>query len=177
MNNEELFPIVAIGASAGGLEAISVLLENVAPDLGMAYVVIQHLSPNHESILPEILERKTNMAVYQVKDGIQIQPNCVYVIPPNAYMRIVDHKLTLSEVDKSRLGIHSIDHFLTSLAPIYQNNAIAIILSGTAADGTEGIRAIKAEGGITFAQDESAKFRGMPENAVNSGYVDFIMPP
>ena len=177
MHNDQLFPVVAIGASAGGLEAISIFLENVAPDLGMAYVVIQHLSPSHESILPEILERKTAMAVYQVRDGIQVQPNCVYVIPPNAYMSIVDHKLTLSEVDKSRLGIHSIDHFLTALAPIYQNNAIAIILSGTAADGTEGIRAIKAEGGITFAQDETAKFRGMPENAVNSGYVDFVMSP
>lgn len=177
MNNEQQFPVVAIGASAGGLEAISTFLENLAPDLGMAYVVIQHLSPNHESILPELLERKTDMMVYQVTNGIHVEPNCVYVIPPNAYMSIVDHKLTLSAVDKSRLGIHSIDYFLTALAPIYQNNAIAIILSGTATDGTEGIRAIKAEGGITFAQDGSAKFPGMPENAINSGYVDFVMPP
>jgi len=141
-DNDQLFPIVAIGASAGGLEAISTFLENVPPDLGMAYVIIQHLSPTHESILPEILERKTSMKVYQVTNGIGVQPDSVYVIPPNAYMRIVDHRLTLSAVEKHRTGIHSIDYFLCSLAPIYQNNAIAVILSGTASDGTEGIRAM-----------------------------------
>jgi two-component system CheB/CheR fusion protein len=177
MNNDTLFPVVAIGASAGGLEAISNFLENVSPDLGMAFIIIQHLSPSHQSILPELLERKTSMRVYKVTDGMHIHPDCVYVIPPNAYMSIVDHRLTLSAVEKHRGGIHSIDYFLSALAPIYQNNAIAIILSGTASDGTEGIRAIKAEGGITFAQDESAKFSGMPENAVNSGYVDFVLSP
>jgi two-component system, chemotaxis family, CheB/CheR fusion protein len=171
------FPIVAIGASAGGLEAISKFLESVAPNLGIAYVIIQHLSPSYQSILPELLERKTKMKVFQVTDGMHVQPDCVYVIPPNAYMSIVDSKLTLSPRSKTDIGYHSIDHFLMALAPIYQNNAIAVILSGTATDGTEGIRAIKAEGGITFAQDESAKFRGMPDNAAYSGNVDFILPP
>jgi len=176
-NNDQLFPIVAIGASAGGLEAISTFLENVPPDLGMAYVIIQHLSPSHESILPELLERKTSMKVNKVTNGISVQRDSVYVIPPNAYMSIVDHRLTLSAVEKHRTGIHSIDYFLCALAPIYQNNAIAVILSGTASDGTEGIRAIKAEGGITFAQDGTAKFAGMPESAINSGHVDFVLPP
>lgn len=176
-NNDQLFPVVAIGASAGGPEAISKFLETVPSDLGMAYVIVQHLSPTHQSILPDILERKTNMKVFKVTDGMRITRNCVYVIPPNAYMSIVDHRLTLSPVDKHRGAIHSIDHFLCALAAAYQNKAIAIILSGTASDGTEGVRAIKAEGGITFAQDETAKFNGMPENAVNSGYVDFVLPP
>jgi len=174
---QKTFPIVAIGASAGGLEAISRFLETLSPNLGAAYVIIQHLSPSHPSILPELLERKTKMKVFQVTDGMHVHPDCVYVIPPNAYMSIVDSKLTLSPRVKTDGSYHSIDHFLIALAPIYQNNAIAIILSGTATDGTEGFRAIKAEGGITFAQDESAKFRGMPNNAADSGYVDFIMPP
>jgi two-component system CheB/CheR fusion protein len=139
------FPIVAIGASAGGVEAISKFLESVSPDLGIAYVIIQHLSPTHNSILPEILERKTIMPVYQVTNGMEVQTDCVYVIPPNAYMSIVDGKLTLSAREKIDGVSHSIDHFLLGLAPIYQNYAIAVIFSGTASDGTEGIRAIKAE--------------------------------
>ena len=173
----EHFPVVAIGASAGGLEAISTFLEKVSPNLGIAYVIVQHLSPSHPSILPELLERKTVMPVRQVTDGMHLHPNSVYVIPPNAYMSVVDGKLTLSPRVKTDSGVHSIDHFLLALAPIYQNQAIAVIFSGTATDGTEGIRAIKAEGGITFAQDESAKFRGMPDNAIHSGHVDFILPP
>src|ERR1700735_5088736 len=170
-------PIVAIGASAGGLEAISRFLESVSPNLGIAYIIIQHLSPSHQSILPELLERRTTMKVFQVTDGMHLHADCVYVIPPNAYISIADSKLTLSPRVKSEGSYHSIDHFLMALAPIYQNNAIAVILSGTATDGTEGLRAIKAEGGITFAQDESAKFSVMPNNAVESGYVDFILSP
>src|SRR5882757_9428970 len=174
---QKTFPIVAIGASAGGLEAISRFLETLSPNLGAAYVIIQHLSPSHQSILPELLERKTLMKVYQVADGMHIHPDCVYVIPPNAYMSIVDSKLTLSPRVKTDGGYHSIDHFLIALADVYQNNAIAVILSGTATDGTEGFRAIKAEGGITFAQDATAKFRGMPDNAASSGHIDFVLPP
>jgi two-component system, chemotaxis family, CheB/CheR fusion protein len=173
----KIFPVVAIGASAGGLEAISKFLENVSSNLNVAYVIIQHLSPSHPSILPHLLEKKTSMPVYQVTDGMGINPNAIYVIPPNAYMSIVDHKLILSPRVRTDGTFHSIDHFLVALAPIYKNNAIAIILSGTASDGTEGVRAIKAEGGITFAQDDTAKFRGMPENATYSGNVDFVLPP
>ena len=171
------FPIVAIGASAGGLEAISRLLENLSPGLGMAYIVIQHLSPNHESILPELLEKKTRMKVLQVEDGMKVRPNCVFVIPPNAFMSIVDGKLKLVPRKKNEGSFHSIDFFLNALAPVYQNNAIAVILSGTATDGTAGIQAIKAEGGITFAQDHTAKFMGMPNSAADSGFVDLVLPP
>jgi two-component system CheB/CheR fusion protein len=170
-------PMVAIGASAGGLEAILTLLENLPSDTGAAYVIIQHLSPSHESILPELLERKSSMPVHKVEDGMAVEENNVYVIPPNKYLSIEDSHLLLSPREKQEAGIHSIDHFLTALAPIYQGNAIAVILSGTANDGTAGIRAIKAEGGITFAQDDTAKFTGMPYNAAESGYVDFILSP
>jgi two-component system CheB/CheR fusion protein len=171
------FPVVAIGASAGGLEAISRLLESLPSDLGMAYIVIQHLSPDHESILPELLEKRTRMKVLQVEDGMAIRPDCVFVIPPNAFMSIVDGKLNLVPRKKNDGSFHSIDFFLSALAPVYRNNAIAVILSGTATDGTAGIQAIKAEGGITFAQDQTAKFMGMPNSAADSGFVDFVLPP
>ncbi|HMG69081.1 MAG TPA: CheR family methyltransferase [Chitinophagaceae bacterium] len=173
----KLFPVVAIGASAGGIEAISKLLENLSPDLGMAYVIIQHLAPNHKSILPELLERKTEMPVHQVKHNMHILPDNIYVIPPNTYMSIEDSKLKLSPRIKTDGSFHSIDYFLEALGPIYKNKAIAIILSGSASDGTMGIRAIKVHGGITFAQDKSAKFPGMPQNAVDSGFTDFILSP
>lgn len=172
-----LFPVVAIGASAGGLEAISELLEHLPKDLGMAYVIIQHLAPNHTSILPELLEKKTSMPVNKVEDNMHVKPNEIYVIPPNAYMSIVDSKLKLMPRTKSGSTYHAIDFFFTALAPVYKSNAIGIILSGTANDGTEGVKEIKAEGGITFAQDESAKYQGMPQSAADAGYVDFILSP
>ena len=168
---------MAIGASAGGIEAISTLLENISPKLGMAYVVIQHLAPNHDSILPELLERKTKMPVHQVENDMHIFPDNVYVIPPNTYMGITDSKLKLLPRVKSDGSFHSIDYFLNGLASVYKHKAIAVILSGSASDGTIGIQSIKAEGGITIAQDESAKFRSMPESAIDSGFVDFVLPP
>ena len=171
------FPVVAIGASAGGIEAISKLLENLSPDLGMSYVIIQHLAPDHQSILPELLEKKTRMPVYQVKDGMEVNADNVYVIPPNTYMSITDGHLRLSPRIKSDGVYHSIDFFLNALAPVYKNKAIAIILSGSATDGSLGVQAIKAEGGITFAQDESAKFLSMPLNAIDSGFIDFVLSP
>ena len=163
--NRALFPVVAIGASAGGIEAISNLLQNLSPRLGMAYVIIQHLSPNHDSILPELLERKTKMAVHQVEGVMPIRPDNVYVIPPNTYMSIEGSMLKLSPRIKMDGNYHSIDFFLNSLASVYKDKAIAIILSGIASDGTVGIQSIKAEGGITFAQNATAKFQGMPKNA------------
>jgi len=174
---KSLFPVVAIGASSGGLQALSELLENLPNDLGMAYVIIQHLSPNHESILPEILSKRTTMKVHQVTDGIKIEKDNVYVIPPNTFMSVMDSTLTLSERVKSASGYHSIDFFLNALAPVYQAKAVATILSGSGTDGTNGIQSIKAHGGITFAQDESAAFSGMPKTAYNSGFTDFVLPP
>ena len=173
----KLFPVVAIGASAGGIEAISKLLENLSPSLGMAYVIIQHLSPDHESILPDLLERKTKMPVHQVDNATHIRPDNVYVIPPNTYMSIEDSQLKLSPRVKTDGSYHSIDFFLNSLAAAYKNKAIAVILSGIATDGTVGIQSIKAEGGVTFAQNTTAKFQGMPKSAVDSGFIDFVLSP
>ncbi len=171
------FPLVAIGASAGGLEAILSMLEFLPAETGAAFVVLQHLSPNHESILPELLERKSKMPVYKVEDGMPVQIDKVYVIPPNTYLGLSGNQFSLLPRGKADETFHVIDEFFTSMAPIYMNKAIAVILSGTATDGTAGVRVIKAEGGITFAQDDSAKFRGMPHNAIDSGYIDFVLPP
>jgi two-component system CheB/CheR fusion protein len=171
------FPVVGIGASAGGIEAIMNLLSSLATDLGMAYVIVQHLSPDHKSILPELLEKKTSMKVHQVEDGMMIQPNNVYVIPQATYMVIVDGHLSLTGRSRTDKRVPVIDHFLETLASVYQNTAIAVILSGIGSDGTAGVQAIKANGGITFAQDDTALFQGMARNAYESGYVDFVMSP
>jgi two-component system CheB/CheR fusion protein len=171
------FPIVGFGASAGGIEAFTKLLQHLNPDLGMAYVLIMHLSPNHKSALAEIVQSTTKMRVQTVKDGMEVMANNVYVIPPNTFMSLVDGHLKLAPRSVTAIGNFAVDYFLTALASIYKNNAIGVILSGTATDGTLGLKAIKAEGGITFAQDDSAKFPGMPTSAYDSGYVDFLMPP
>lgn len=171
------FPVVGFGASAGGLEAFSNVLKHLDPNLGMAYVLVMHLSPTFKSSLAEILQTKTKMKVHTVKDGMEVKPNNVYVIPPNAFMSLVDGHLKLGPRALSTIGNFAVDYFLTALASIYKNNSIGIILSGTATDGTFGLKAIKAEGGITFAQDDTAKFPGMPKNAYDSGYADFILSP
>ncbi len=171
------FPIVGFGASAGGLEAFSAVLKYLSPHLGMAYVLIMHLSPKHKSALGEILQAKTKMKVHTGKDGMEVKPNNIYVIPPNVFMNIKDGYLKLAPRKLSSLGNFAVDYFLSALASQYKNNAIGVILSGTATDGTLGLRAIKAEGGISFAQDDSAKFSGMPKNAYDSGYADFILSP
>jgi two-component system, chemotaxis family, CheB/CheR fusion protein len=171
------FPIVGFGASAGGLEAFCAVLEYLSPHLGMAYVLIMHLSPKHKSALGEILQTKTKMKVRTGKDGMEVKPNTVYVIPPKVFMSIKDGYLKLAPRKLGSLGNFAVDYFLSALASQYKNNAIGVILSGTATDGTLGLRAIKAEGGISFAQDNSAKFPGMPKNAYDSGYADFILSP
>lgn len=171
------FPIVAFGASAGGIKAFTTLLEHLNPNLGMAYVLIMHLSPNHKSALAEIMQSKTKMPVHTVVDGMEIKANSIFVIPPNTFMSVVDGHLKLAPRSVTSIGNFAVDYFFTGLAAIYKNNAIGVILSGTATDGTLGLKAIKAEGGITFAQDESAEFDGMPGNAYDSGYVDFKLPP
>jgi two-component system CheB/CheR fusion protein len=174
--NIKSFPIVGIGGSAGGMEAFSTMLENLRPDLGMAYIYIQHLSPNHESLLPQILQRKTKMPVVTVKDNIMLKKDHVYVMPAKYAVTITDGKLKMQKRGSNET-LHTIDHFLSSLAPLYQQNAIGIILSGTGSDGTLGLMAIKTEGGITFAQDNTANYAGMPHHAADMGFVDFVMPP
>ncbi len=171
------FPVVGFGASAGGLEAFTSILKYLQPNLGMAYVLVMHLSPKHKSALAEILQTKTKMRVHTVKDGMEVKPNNIYVIPPNAFMSLVGGHLKLGPRSLTAIGNFAIDYFLTALASVYQNNSIGVILSGTATDGTLGLKAIKAEGGITFAQDATAKFSSMPKNAYESGYADFILSP
>ena len=170
--------IVGIGASAGGLEAFTQLLRNLPASTGMAFVLVQHLAPKHESMLTQILSQRTKMPVNEVKDGMAVEPDHVYVIPPNADMTISGGILTLEPRPEVRGHYMPIDHFFHALAEDQKNNAIGVILSGTASDGTLGLKAIKAEGGITFAQDEkSAKYGGMPHSAVAASAVDFILPP
>jgi two-component system, chemotaxis family, CheB/CheR fusion protein len=171
------FPVVGVGASAGGLEAFSQLLTSLPNDLGMAFVLVPHLDPMHESAMTELLARQTKMTVLTVQDGMRVQPNRVYVIPPNMNMIISDSVLRLST---RKRGEHAmpIDAFFRSLAEAHRSNAIGIVLSGTASDGSVGVTAIKGEGGITFAQDStSAKYDGMPTNAIATGCIDFILPP
>jgi len=173
-----LFPVVGIGASAGGLEAFSELLRHLPEKTGMAFVLVQHLDPKHSSELREILARTTKIPVMEVTDGTAVKPDHIYVIPPNTTMAIGSGVLRLAARTLTRGQHMPIDHFLRSLAENCGNRAIAVILSGTASDGTEGSRAIKAAGGITFAQDEkSAKYSGMPHSAVAAGCVDFVLPP
>lgn len=171
------FPIVGFGASAGGIEAFTTVLQNLDVDLGMAYVLIMHLSRNHKSALARIMQTKTSMPVQTVKNGMEVMANNVYVIPPNTCMSLVDGHLKLAPRSQTSKGNFAVDYFLTALASIYKTNAIGVILSGTASDGTLGLKAVKACGGITFAQDGSAEFSGMPHNAFDSGYVDLRLSP
>jgi two-component system CheB/CheR fusion protein len=170
--------VVAIGASAGGLAAFRKLLEHLPPETGMAYVLIPHLDPAHKSIMSEILSRTTQMPIQEAQDGLEVKPDHAYVISPNALMTISEEKLKIVPLDSGTARKHeSIDHFMVSLARQYREKAIGVVLSGTASDGSLGIETIKSEGGITFAQDESAEFTNMPRNAIATGCVDFVLPP
>jgi two-component system CheB/CheR fusion protein len=170
--------IVGIGASAGGLEAFTQLLRSLPADTGMAFVLVQHLDPKHESMLTQILSQRTKMPVYEVKDGMAAEPDHVYIIPPNTDMTISGGVLALAPRTQVRGHHMPVDHFFHSLAEDQKSKAVGVILSGTASDGSLGLKAIKAEGGITFAQDEkSAKYGGMPHSAAAASAADFILPP
>jgi len=168
---------VGVGASAGGLEAFMQLLQNLPADTGMAFVLIQHLDPDHESALTQLLAKATSMPVSEVTHGMPVAPDHICVIPPNANMAIVGGVLKLQPRLKTPGGQRSIDFFFESLAQDQGQRAIGVILSGTATDGTQGLEMIKAEGGITFAQDDSAKYDSMPHSAVTAGCVDFVLSP
>ncbi|OUL24916.1 chemotaxis protein CheB [Nostoc sp. 106C] len=177
-NQNELFPIVGMGASAGGLEAYTELLSHLPNDTGMGFVVVQHLAPKQKSMLSEILSRSTDMPVVEVQDGMVVEPNHVYVIPPNVKMTISQGVLKLSPRGSTYGFFMSVDAFLISLAEERGNKAIGIVLSGADGDGAQGLEYIKGAGGITFAQcQESAKVTSMPNTAVASGHVDFILTP
>ena len=171
------FPIVGIGASAGGLEAFTQLLAHLPLDTGMGFVLVQHLDPEHESALTQLLTRATSLPVREVTNNLRVRPNHVYVIPPNANLGIERGVLKLQPRKKTRTPQRSIDSFFEALAGDQRECAIGAVLSGTASDGTLGLEAIKAEGGITFAQDESARYDSMPRSAVAAGCVDFVLSP
>jgi len=172
------FPVVGIGVSAGGLEAFSALLKSLPADTGMAFVLVQHLAPAYESMLTELLARATTMPVTEITDGLQIKPNHVYVIPPNANLGLLHGVLHLMPRNAVPGHYLPIDYFMRALAEDQGSKAIGIILSGTASDGVLGLKEIKAVGGITFAQEEeSAAYNGMPHSAIAAGCVDFILTP
>ena len=173
----QYFPVVAIGASAGGIEAITQLLESLPADTGMSYVYIQHMSPDHESKLTEVLARVTSLPVLEATDKLRVKLNHLYIIPPNRDMVLMDGSLNLN-LRPSRPQSHlPINQFFTSLAENYKEKAIGILLSGNAPDGTLGLKAIKTAGGISFAQDGSAKFQSMPKNAISEEAVDLVLSP
>ena len=171
-----LFPVVAIGAAAGGMDAVARLLEHLPPDLGMAYVILLYLSPGERGVM-DLFQQRTDMKVVEACNNTLLEMNKVYVLPAENYLSIGIGRFVHLPVFRSNKAYHVIDHFFTTLAGIYKNNAYAVVLSGTGADGTAGIRAIRAEGGITFAQDATAAFRGMPQYAIESGFIDFVLPP
>ena len=173
-----VFPIVGIGASAGGLEAFTEMLQTLPANTGMGFVFIQHLDPKHVSLLTELLQRQTKMRVKEATDGMQVEPNHVYVIPKNTHMVLVRGTLVLTPRIDAPIPHMPIDPFLRSLAAEQRSRAIGVILSGNASDGALGMLAIKAAGGITFAQStESSKHDGMPRSAIAAGCVDFILAP
>ena len=171
------FPIVGIGASAGGLEALEQFLGHVPAGSGMAFVIVQHLDPTHKGIMPELLQRATGMKVIQVKDRTSVRPDCVYVIPPNKDMSILHGMLHLLEPVAARGLRLPIDFFLRSLAQDQQEHSVGVILSGMGSDGTLGLRAIKEKAGVVLVQDPAtAKFDSMPRSAVDAGLADIVAP-
>jgi two-component system, chemotaxis family, CheB/CheR fusion protein len=176
------FPIVGVGASAGGLEAFSELLHQIAGDgsheTAMALVLIQHLDPTHTSFLREALVKTTNLPVFQVEHGMRVEPGHVYVIPPNTSLGIRGGRLTLSPRPVDAKVKHlPVDAFFRELAAERGGRASGVVLSGTASDGTDGLQAIKEANGITFVQEPaSARFSGMPQSAVDAGVVDYCLP-
>ena len=174
------FPIVGIGASAGGLAAFEAFFAGMpaGTDPGMAFVLVQHLDPDHKSILTELIRRYTTMKVYEVEDGMKVRINCAYIIPPNRDMALLNGSLHLMEPTAPRGRRLPIDFFFRSLAQDLHDKAVCVVLSGTGSDGTLGVRAVKGEGGLVMAQDPATtEYDGMPRSAVATGLVDFVLPP
>jgi two-component system, chemotaxis family, CheB/CheR fusion protein len=174
------FPIVGIGASAGGLAAFEAFFSAMPADQdpNMAFVLVQHLAPDHKSILTDLIRRYTRMQVFEVEDGMVVKPNCTYIIPPNRDMAFLNGSLQLLELSSPRSQRLPIDFFFRSLAADQHEKAICIVLSGTGSDGTLGIRAIKGEGGMVMVQNPaSTEFDGMPRSALSTGLVDYELPP
>src|SRR5665213_1909819 len=176
--SKNVFPVIGIGASAGGLEAFRQLIKAIPENSGMAYILVQHLSPDHESVLPEILQRITQIPVVEISDNVHVAPNFIYVIPSNKILVATDGILKLTPRPLKDGKNMPIDIFFSSLAEVHQAHSIGIILSGTGTDGSAGLKDIKDHGGLTFAQAiSSAAYDGMPQHAIDAGVVDFILPP
>ena len=174
------FPVVGIGASAGGLAAFEAFFSRMPADTdpGMAFVLVQHLAPDHKSVLSDLIQRYTRMRVFEVEDGMVVQPNCAYIIPPGRDMAFINGTLQLLQPSEPRGQRLPIDFFFRSLALDQHERAIGIVLSGTGSDGTMGVRAIKGEGGMVMAQNiASTEFDGMPRSAIATGLVDYELPP
>lgn len=169
--------IVGMGGSAGGLEAFEEFFKNVPPDTGLAFVLVPHLDPTHKGLMPELLQRVTSLKVLQVEDGMKVEPDHIYIIPPNNDMSIMHGTLQLLEPSKPRGMRMPIDFFFRHLASDQKEKAIAVILSGMGTDGTLGLKAVKEKLGTVMVQDpQSAKYNGMPQSAINTGLVDYIAP-
>jgi len=176
----EQIPIVGIGASAGGLAAFELFFSGMPADkdLAMAFVLVQHLDPNHKSLMSELVGRMTRMKVFEVMDGVKVEPNCVYIIPPNTDMAYLNGRLHLIDFTAVRSQRLPIDFFFYSLAQNLRERAIVVVLSGTGSDGALGVRAIKAEGGLVLVEKpECSQYDGMPSNAISTGVVDFELSP
>jgi two-component system CheB/CheR fusion protein len=170
--------VIGIGASAGGLEALERLFESTPTETGLAFVVVQHLSPDFKSLTDDILARRTRLPIRVVEDGMPVRANAIYLIPPRKDMIVRGGRLLLTDKDPGQTVTLPIDHFLRSLAQEAGERAVAVILSGTGSDGSRGIRDVRAAGGMVVAQDpESAKFDGMPRSAIDTGMVDLVLPP
>jgi two-component system CheB/CheR fusion protein len=173
-----LFPVVGVGASAGGLNAFKRLIKAIPENSGVAYILVQHLEPTHDSLLVDLLQKATNIPVREITNNIHVEPNQIYIIPSNKLLTANDGRLELSPRPPKNERNMPIDVFFTSLAEVHQSHAIGVVLSGTATDGTLGLKAIKDHGGITFAQEQaSAAFDGMPQSAIDADVVDFILAP
>lgn len=171
------FYVVGVGASAGGLEALERMFDAMPADTGMAFVIVQHLSPDFKSLMDELLSRHTRMAIHRVEDGIVVEPNSLYLIPPRQEMIIADGKLLLKEKENTNSLSLPIDHFFRSLAQDKGRSSIGVILSGTGSDGSRGLKDIHEVGGLVISQSiENAKFDGMPRSAIDTGFVDVVVP-
>jgi two-component system, chemotaxis family, CheB/CheR fusion protein len=176
--SDNLFPVVGVGASAGGLEAFKRLIRSIPEKSGVAYILVQHLEPTHESMLVDILQKVTLVPVQEITNNVRVEPDHIYVIPSNKLLTANDGRLELSPRGPKNEKNMPIDVFFTSLSEVHQSHAIGVVLSGTATDGTLGLKAIKDHGGFTFAQEQqSAAFDSMPQSAIDADVVDFILPP
>lgn len=176
-SKNKAFSIVGIGASAGGLEAIEGFFANTPSDCNVAFVIIQHLSPDYKSIMGSLLEKYTKMKVMVIQDGMKIQPNCIYLNSPTKEVDILNGNLHLTEPDTTRAMRLPIDHFFRSLAADQGEKAVCIVLSGTGTDGTLGLKAIKGAGGMAMVQaEEQARYNNMPRSSIDTGLVDYILP-